>query len=549
MMVPRSYTYSKPRSPGTSPTRSSRGASQERPSRKPSTSPKGDTLQPSSGSLARVPSPSSTARMPPSSKPVVIPQSRPTPTSVPSAPVALPNERRDRRQRPSPNTTSTSTTTSAHRPDGVIPSVAALLAVTSIPPPNRSSRRRHSGQRITRRISVDELMQEWRQEEVDAIKNGSGGRDMSGTSSSYGSPLDILLERPWEHERSREWDLNVLSSADSNLQTDSDDGLELDRPALTSRSTSTESMPSLEADDRSLSSLEPPTPAPASGSRSLAERREKKPLASLSEDCVADHPLLPTPPASPSIESSSNTLKLPGRSSSKSRRSSSRPLRSFKSNLTASFAALANAAKSFSNFAAPSIPPDDFLSRGLLSQQYASEMRPKPMAGPPTPALRRYLNPSPAPASATSPGELIAKLHEAMLLNPQESFQGSDDAGEGESAPMIQMTTYNDRRAGPSARSRRRASSRSGDEASNESVPWVAGAIIRQREPRENSDFLRVIVLEMNMRRGGKLDSKAAGRAKIWLPPRASTPVDADDERKDGSSNVPPRWVGISADD
>jgi hypothetical protein len=50
-------------------------------------------------------------------------------------------------------------------------------------------------------------------------------------------------------------------------------------------------------------------------------------------------------------------------------------------------------------------------------------------------------------------------------------------------------------------------------------------AIIRQREPRENSDFLRVIVLEMNMRRVGKLDAKAAGRARVWLPPRRMSVV------------------------
>jgi len=41
----------------------------------------------------------------------------------------------------------------------------------------------------------------------------------------------------------------------------------------------------------------------------------------------------------------------------------------------------------------------------------------------------------------------------------------------------------------------------------------------RPREPRENSDFLRVVVLEMNMRRKGKLRD-GLGRARIWLGPR-----------------------------
>lgn len=42
----------------------------------------------------------------------------------------------------------------------------------------------------------------------------------------------------------------------------------------------------------------------------------------------------------------------------------------------------------------------------------------------------------------------------------------------------------------------------------------------RPREVRENGDFLRVIVLEMNMRRGGKLADTAAGKARLVLPPR-----------------------------
>lgn len=67
---------------------------------------------------------------------------------------------------------------------------------------------------------------------------------------------------------------------------------------------------------------------------------------------------------------------------------------------------------------------------------------------------------------------------------------------------------------------------------------------VRQREPRENSDFLRVIVLEMNMRRMGKLDAKASGRARVWLPPRRHS---AQVEESNGE--VPVRWMGVSVDD
>lgn len=94
---------------------------------------------------------------------------------------------------------------------------------------------------------------------------------------------------------------------------------------------------------------------------------------------------------------------------------------------------------------------------------------------------------------------------------------------------MIQMQTYNNstrqRRSGPLMRSKTTDPQRS--------VPMVS----RQREPRENADFLRVVVLEMNMRRKGKLDDAVAGRARIWLPPR---------EQKE---RLPRRWTSIGVEE
>jgi hypothetical protein len=71
----------------------------------------------------------------------------------------------------------------------------------------------------------------------------------------------------------------------------------------------------------------------------------------------------------------------------------------------------------------------------------------------------------------------------------------------------------------------------------------------RQREPRENSDFLRMVVLEMNMRRRGKLREDIPTRARIWLPPRKNNPHRLTGEYEDGEDNdtVPSRWVGVSA--
>ena len=77
----------------------------------------------------------------------------------------------------------------------------------------------------------------------------------------------------------------------------------------------------------------------------------------------------------------------------------------------------------------------------------------------------------------------------------------------------------------------------------------------RQREPRENCDFLRVIVLEMNMRKVGKLGEGIAGRARLWLPARQVGKVGAGEEeegrdageRSGGGKGVPKRWVGVVA--
>jgi hypothetical protein len=70
----------------------------------------------------------------------------------------------------------------------------------------------------------------------------------------------------------------------------------------------------------------------------------------------------------------------------------------------------------------------------------------------------------------------------------------------------------------------------------------------RQREPRENSNFLRVVVLEMNMRRSGKLRDDIPTRARIWLPARkTNNRLSGQYEDCDDNDTVPSRWVGVSA--
>jgi hypothetical protein len=73
----------------------------------------------------------------------------------------------------------------------------------------------------------------------------------------------------------------------------------------------------------------------------------------------------------------------------------------------------------------------------------------------------------------------------------------------------------------------------------------------RQREVRENPDFLRVIVLEMNMRREGKLSEFPHGKARFVLPPRQITIVDKASELEGAveAKVVPQRWIAVGYDD
>lgn len=348
-------------------------------------------------------------------------------------------------------------------------------------------------------ISMDELIQEWKQDDTELVP------------AVVGSPLDILLGRVDESDD----EYGSLTSLEQ----------EKGSVSVTSRSISSESLstipPSLDADSPSFISTWDNLSTPESyRPRSLSERREKVVSSPPPEDCVSDHPLLHF-----GLDEDDDTVQVPISDIVTAPAASNERFKSFRSNLTASFQALKSAAKSFSNFTAPSVPPDDLLTRSLLSPNFASEMRPKQMQGLPSPALRRYLNPQPA---ATSASELSMQLHDSLML----------DIDEDTAAPMIQMQTYERR-----GRSNRR---RKGTDPFSEAGRALSPSPpVRQREPRENCDFLRVIVLEMNMRRVGKLDAKAVGRARIWLPPRKLSGNRASPS-SDKQGGVPNRWTTFS---
>jgi hypothetical protein len=463
---------------------------------------------------------------------------------VPSKPVVIPSPRSSSPSSPAITTTQSvrmkghhgdrlgSSTESAHDSNAIPPAVAALLAVTSIPTRSPHMRKRRSVQN-DRRISIDELVAEWRQDD----KEG-------GSTTGYGSPLDILLERSEDVE-------DDASTIDAGSDKEGDF-----MPARSISSDSITSMPSLDGDERSLSSMSgPATPS--------FSRKEKLIASPPKEDCLLDHPLLHFSHNASVEEEESSSLPLPSPSKQKS---SSKSRYNFKSNLTASLQALKSAAKSFSNFTAPSIPPDDLLTRSLLSPRFASEMRPKSFSGLPTPAMRRYLNPQ-QPASPTTNTYVLkpTEIFPDVVLAASSEFSSADHHVPTISSPMIQMQTYSSRGARSSSSRQRSSGSRATDPLSEAGRAMNASSSIRQREPRENSDFLRIIVMEMNMRREGKLDPKAMGRARVWLPPRQldtlsvelvdDEDADADDEPvvshriNPKRRKVPRRWVGVGVND
>lgn len=348
------------------------------------------------------------------------------------------------------------------------------------------------------------------------MQQGLKSKDEAVFGGTGNSPLDILLSPPEDHDKYPPWN-------ESDMET-----------PFSTRSTSSESVPSLEPDLGSPSSSPfPPTPG---SQKTPSEKRQLR--YSHTEDCAFDHPLLETEGEcdlvqlenyAQSTERDVLPVKRSGSSGSFPRLKSS-----FKSNLTASLRAIKSAAQSVSTFATPSVQPEDFLTRSLftITPELTDDRRPPPMRDPPSPALRRYLNPTPV-----SPAEMC--VYHDHPHDPTESSQAC--------AVSIQMQTYRRSRGRGHKRNHFHVVSQGRDKISSfdPEVPPMS----RQREPRENSDFLRMVVLEMNMRRCGKLREDIPTRARIWLPARKSNPyrLTGDYDDSDDNEAIPSRWVGVSA--
>ena len=392
----------------------------------------------------------------------------------------------------------------------VTPSKAALLAMTSIP--ERGQRKEAGSQsrpadKSRRRIK----------------ENGMPRKSLSSTSPQT-------------------WDFLLSPPEDGELENSSFESEATLGPFASLRSMSTDSMPSLAEDGDSISSMSnPPTPRLSGNTRS--ERRRQSLSTSAGEDCMLDHPLLPqTPKKVASIEEADHSLVQPHSDPP------SRFKTSFKSNLTASLRAIRSAARSISDFTGPLPHRDDLLSRSVLFMDipFTDERRPPPSLEPPDPAWRRYLNPvtlSPAELHFYD-GEDQSSCKASIQL---QSYQPGARRSPNASSPPVFVSNRQER-----GRSQLSKNSLDTEDALTSSL------LPRQREPRENSDFLRVIVLEMNMRKVGKLSDANPGRAKLWIPAREagrrpsanrrssfnSTELQKDAQFIEKVGRVPDRWAG-----
>ncbi|XXH04835.1 hypothetical protein Hte_011257 [Hypoxylon texense] len=536
MMVPRSFFYSRkqPLPPTSAPTTTSKTSSPKRKddiATKNATSPiksANPTALSRERPMAKRKGIQSERLSPPSGSPpsttMTTAVARPT---TPSSAVQIPVRSKydggnAHRSRPHPHAHRKHSSPSrsyrdAHSPDAIPPSVAALLAVTSIPPPNR--RRRSSQRKQSRDSSMDSCMtvdsivrrSQVSEKELSQELSEEFSRDLSDMSlASYDrSPLDVLLSPPEE--------LDELDQDEASVNSDS-----AFTSAFSTRAASFESVPSLGDSFGTSLVTSIDSPITPRGRKVRPPRRSLEPVSSPPGQHL-DHPLSTTSnievdqldfrvfDAKPTATEQKQTTGL-------------MPLKSvFKSNLTASLRALRSAARTLSSFTATSIPPDDFLTRSILTIDprvpFTDERMPPILEEEPSEAMRRYLNPT----SSLRP--------ESRVRSPVRSYTAS-----------IQMQTYKVQRSRSTPASGRPASQAGSSNKSPTAFVFPPGP--RQREMRENSDFIRIAVLEHLMRKRGKLDDQREGHARWLLPPRKSTsrPYEI------GPDGIPARWASIPQD-
>ncbi|KAK3302296.1 uncharacterized protein B0T15DRAFT_404217 [Chaetomium strumarium] len=392
-----------------------------------------------------------------------------------------------------------------HSPDAIPPSVAALLAITNIPPPKGGRSMRQT--RTEKRMTVESIIERAQESEKELSLKLSKG------------PMDILLMAPEDLEAD---DTSTCGSGPGSF--------------LSARTISLDSMPSLSNSftTATLSSFESPR-TPPRRRKIQPTRRSLEPVSSPPGE-LENHPL-----SSPEIEVDELDFRVFGSKDEapdkKSSRLPFRPLKSaFKSNLTASLRALRQAARSFSNLNFSSIPPEDFLTRSILTIDpqvpYTDERRPPPLEEEPTAALRRYLNPTTTARlekpQTVSSGPVLRSFTASIQMQTYKVHRPRSAPASSDRGPYPSV--------GPSS------TPQSSESSQPKPVTEYPTPGPRQREMRENPDFIRIAVMEMAMRKSGKLSSKRPGRARWALPPRkpSTRPYVI------GPDGVPARWVSVT---
>ena len=457
------------------------------------------------------PSRSPPSRSPPSRSPTLQSKTISSPVQVPGKP---------HRPRLQPSSPPTSVQTSGGPPRPILPhtpskrreSVQDVLASTAIPI------KRKARQRPSQRIPHGDHVADFSKLLLDDVRTTRE----SSLSSSLGNPqFDGLFG-------------NLDELVEGQMIVGSEG---LGARILSARSLSTESMPSL-ASPEDFSSADNASLAP-SIVRSASDRKFKH-LAT-SEDCATEHPLIDcgggndVGDTTPELSISPPQRRPPMRNRKPS---------AFKSSLTASLKAIKNAAQSVSNYAAPAaLQPDDFGGQSFFDfhPSLTDDRRPPPSDQPPSPALRRYLNPS-----TSTPPDSPAQLHfwidhrssdpthsshsppyEAEAPRPKlkikKKYLKPGDIEASKLSPIVPLADCipsQIRTAHASSPPVWLAPDGTPSNKRTAAAMWDGTeASLRQCEPRENSDFLRVYVCETQMRRAKKLRDDIEGRAKMWLPP------------------------------
>ncbi|KAF2859962.1 hypothetical protein K470DRAFT_258305, partial [Piedraia hortae CBS 480.64] len=322
---------------------------------------------------------------------------------------------------------------------------------------------------------------------------------------SRGMSVDELLTS-WKNDTTLR--SNYSGSPGFSVLLDDD----TDASCTASPSPSNESVPSLDPDDASVFSLDnirsPESPRSHKSTNYMREIAQ-----ALREDSTHDHPLADK--ADP-FDDTPNTTLIQYEPKSVHKQVTNKSL---KSNLTFSLRALKKATltsltSSFTlrNATTPA-------QQSTLGSNFSDEMLwSHPWLFPRSPSEVRPKTPPTLPP----PRQLTFEEQEIPFQRALHAPYLHEQPSTTPVLPPVQMQTYNVSRRKPGGE--RSAS--------------------RQREVRENGDFLRVVVLEMNMRRAGKLEQ---GHAVLWLPPRMESTREKMTVGR-GRGYVPDRWRGVSVD-